>query len=186
MTEQHIMVDIETLGTGEGGSIISIGACEFDPNTGVIGEKFYERIAVSDWDKREIDGDTVAWWLKQSEKARAALFHPNARTMEVTLAHLNGFVLSRGGYNLGGIWSNGSDFDLVLLQDAYKKSSFGKAPWSYHQHRDMRTIRELALRHPLTCELPKNDLAHDALADAVYQAEMVSIFWQMLSPKEGS
>ena len=38
----NVMVDLETLGNGSESVIISIGAVEFDPETGELGREFYK------------------------------------------------------------------------------------------------------------------------------------------------
>ena len=68
----RIMVDLETLGTAPGSVILSIGAVRFDVEKGLLDE-FYVNIDVESSQRLglTIDGDTVMWWLKQSDAARA-------------------------------------------------------------------------------------------------------------------
>ena len=41
---QHVMVDIETLGTGPDAVIKSLGAVDFDPQTGEIGTDCFHQV----------------------------------------------------------------------------------------------------------------------------------------------
>jgi DNA polymerase III epsilon subunit-like protein len=68
----NLMLDLETMGNAQNSAIVSIGAVEFDLNTGETGEEFYERVNLqSCLDKGLIvNGSTVYWWLEQNETAR--------------------------------------------------------------------------------------------------------------------
>lgn len=41
---KHVMLDLETMGSGPRAAIVAIGACCFEPETGRIGETFYQAI----------------------------------------------------------------------------------------------------------------------------------------------
>ena len=75
---RHIMVDIETFGTGRDAAIASIGACEFDLE-GKIGRTFS---AVVDLGASKSPGvlnaATVYWWLQQEEKAARTALIPDS------------------------------------------------------------------------------------------------------------
>lgn len=73
---KHMMLDLETMGNKSNSVILSVGAVMFDIETGEIGEYFYERIEFqSALDVGlKINADTVEWWMKQSDEARAQLF----------------------------------------------------------------------------------------------------------------
>lgn len=42
----HLMIDLETMGSGPYAPIISIGAVFFDPNTGAIGDDFQVNVSL--------------------------------------------------------------------------------------------------------------------------------------------
>ena len=73
---ENVMIDLETMGTGQNSLIVSIGATFFDPINETLGQNFYQNV---DWQSGidfglEMDVETVKWWLTQSEEARKALF----------------------------------------------------------------------------------------------------------------
>ena len=73
----HIMIDCETLGTRPGCHILSLAAIGFAPATGVMDpEPFEARIGLPPGGDLTVDADTLRWWLRQSDDARAlALIH---------------------------------------------------------------------------------------------------------------
>ena len=48
MRFNHLMIDLETLGTAANAPVIAIGAVFFDPNTGTLGDTFDAAIDVED------------------------------------------------------------------------------------------------------------------------------------------
>jgi hypothetical protein len=74
MTLQHVMIDLETGGTDPGAPILAIGAVEFDPETGALGNQFYRAVdPVSALKHGRMSGDTFRWWLRQDDAAREAV-----------------------------------------------------------------------------------------------------------------
>ena len=67
-----IMIDIETLSNSSRSVIVTIGVCEFNPDTGAIGEGKCIYINPQDAQNRgaEISAGTVMWWMGQSREGR--------------------------------------------------------------------------------------------------------------------
>lgn len=171
---RDIMIDIETLGTKPGSVIASIGAVAFDATTGEFGETFYVKIDVADAQNEglHIDASTVAWWMQQSDEARASTFTGDDKTsLMLGLGELYDFVTKESADR---VWGNGPSFDLVQLEAAYTKT--GKlAPWSFRAHRDLRTLRDLS-----GVDIPNIGTAHNALDDAIAQAHAVIEAYKLL------
>jgi len=181
---KHLMVDIETMGTTPGSPILTIGAVFFEPSTGELGPQFYQVATLrSEMDNGALpDADTIMWWMQQSDQARAALSCEPLHIDRVLLRLLN-FVEDQGGSNNVQLWGNGSNFDNVLLRDAYRRS--GLRPfWNFWNDRDVRTIVELGrqLAFDPKREMPFTGEQHNALDDAIHQAKYVSAIWQKLVP----
>lgn len=160
---QDIMLDIETMGQKAGAAIISIGAVYFDKDT--LGEKFYEKISLESCLKvgLKMDASTVIWWLQQSESARNE-FKDNdkEKTIAEVLDKFSAYV------NINAkVWGNGSDFDNVLVSYAYDRCN-KKLPWKYYNNRCFRTLKD---KYSRKLEPAKNTEAHNALADAIWQAQ---------------
>lgn len=163
MTNTHIMVDLETMSTAPNAAIVSIGATTIDRN----GTRFFYRVVdlQSCIDVGlDISGDTVMWWLQQSQKARNDITRVDASLRQVLL-DFSGYV--RSCRDDVCLWGNGSDFDNAILANAYRACGISQ-PWKFFNNRCFRTLRKL---HPDI--LPPNRLGtyHNALDDAIYQAE---------------
>lgn len=165
-----VMLDLETLGTSPGSIILSIGAVEFDPTTGLLGKEFYRVInsGSSEILGLTADASTLKWWEGQTKEARTVLTEAKeaGTVLQSVLIDFNEF-LSACGF-LGGIrvWGNGSDFDNVLLIAAYKAAGL-KPAWKYSNSRCFRTLKNLI---PSVAD-NRVVVEHNALADARAQAE---------------
>jgi|HubBroStandDraft_5_1064220.scaffolds.fasta_scaffold199179_2 hypothetical protein len=165
----HFMVDLETLGTKPGCAIVSVGAVAFD--IAGIYDRFYEVTIPAAHMK--IEYDTVRWWMERSVAARK-IFDMGSNPIPIAgaLMKLRSFILGGSvmqGMALSpiieGVWSHGSIFDLVILEEAYQLMG-GEAPWDFRQVRDTRTLYVFFDK-----KLPKN--THNALEDAEAQAKLV-------------
>lgn len=160
----HVMLDLETMGTTPGSAIVAIGAVQFDPETGAVGGEGREFHAAVDLTScleagLTVDGRTVLWWLKQEEAARKALAD-NPRHLAEVLDHFSHWVP-----NECQMWGNGAAFDNVILAAAYKATGRGQ-PWAFWNDRCYRTMKALSPVAP-----PKfAGTRHNALDDAKHQA----------------
>lgn len=175
----HVMIDLETMGTRWDAPILAIGAVRFQPETGIFdSEAFYRAIDPVDALKYgTLSGSTLKWWMRQSEAARDAAMKGD---MSLTQALVELVRFIRPGDR---VWGNGATFDITILEHAYVatqafKSDNGGCPWDFRNVRDCRTIKELA--EGRYAEPPFEGTQHDALADAIHQARWVSLAWQAL------
>jgi hypothetical protein len=179
---QQIMLDLETLSTRPDAAILSIGACFFDIKTGKIGDTFHRHIQIDDAPERgHISADTVLWWLSQTEDARKAITQPTeADTLKAALYDFIKFVPRSPSITL---WSNGATFDLVIIRQAIERCK-QFTPWQYWQERDTRTIVDIANQITgINTSKTTNftGTKHDALADAIFQAQYVSAAYALLA-----
>ena len=162
-----IMLDIETLATSPDSVILTFGAIKFDPfNPSIqMSDGIYFRINVDEQIDlgRRVDEGTVAWWGTQSAEVREeALGETDRVSLEDFTKALNKFVVGATR-----IWAQGPVFDVVILENLYRQ--IGKpAPWQYYSIRDSRTLLKA-----LGDDRKGGALLHNALADAVSQAEAV-------------
>lgn len=175
---KHIMLDLETLGTGNNAAIVAIGACEFDPySDGVLDvvdvagnmyHRFYKTISPDSAIKAGgvVDGSTVSWWLQQSDAARRQTFPPDAGDIRDALNHLCGFVEARG--KDVAVWGNGATLDNIVIRSAFRMVGL-PVPWSFRNDKCYRTVINLLPpnRRP---EFVRSGVAHNALDDAITQA----------------
>ena len=162
-----IMLDIETLATSPDAVVLTFGAIKFDPfNPSIqMSDGIYFRINVDEQIDlgRRVDEGTVAWWGTQSAEVREeALGETDRVSLEDFTKALNKFVVGATR-----IWAQGPVFDIVILENLYRQ--IGKpAPWQYYSIRDSRTLLKA-----LGDDRKGGALLHNALADAVSQAEAV-------------
>lgn len=166
---RNIMIDLETMGTGPRSAIAAIGAVEFDLYGQGLGRELYHRV-----DLRSsvaaglvIDANTIIWWMKQSDAARAELISDNNVPLHYALYDLREII---AGQNLAGaddtiIWANGASFDFPILAEAYRAVG-SQQPWKFFNERDWRTVRKIGP----AVEFERTGTHHNALADACHQA----------------
>lgn len=161
MTPQ-IMLDLETLGTGNEAVILSIGAVKFDQVD--ILDRFHVAIdpITCQHFGLKVDASTVMWWLDGDRAdARTALLEQE--TVDLPSA-LRGFA-DWAGVEDTPIWGNGSTFDNIILRSAYRLCGMDY-PAPFWADKCYRTIKGLAPAITITRE----GTHHDALSDAENQA----------------
>lgn len=165
-----LMIDIETAGLPPTGALLSIGAVFFDLHTCTLGPTFNRTIHLASSVKHggTVDAGTVLWWLRQGDEARKAVAY-GGEPLDLVLTDFNAWIAQTCRHEDVRPWGNGSAFDLTIIGGAYKRLSM-PAPWRYFNERCFRTARNL---HPGVEYNPddKGADAHNALADAVFQAQ---------------
>jgi len=178
---QHLMIDLETLGTDPSAPIVAIGAVFFNPQTGELGAEFSTTIDFeSACEKRTPDASTIKWWMKQSDDARAKVTR-GKEDMKRALEGLFSFIRAESSLSKVKPWGNGATFDISMLEDCFKCYDM-QAPWKYYNVRDVRTVVELGDMVGLTKDMIEFEgTPHVALDDAKHQARYVSFITQGLT-----
>ncbi len=185
-TTDHLVLDIETLGTTPGCEIRSIGAAYvrfctlLDSKQGfpeqfdvIHGRSFYRMTDNSTLYRGTVNQDTWHFWHSRKVSRRAfrhAFTHPNRIPIDEALAHLSKHIASlrAPGSDLM-FWGNGPEFDMSILEYAYRET--GQAvPWQYWDVHNIRTATSL---HPVT--LRRRTTKHHALMDAEHEAKMLAM-----------
>jgi hypothetical protein len=177
----HLMVDLETMGTRPGCAIVSIGAVEFDIETGKFGRHFYERVDLQSCLDVGlfVQAHTVYWWLQQSEAARKELYNSDRLDLHTALTKLGSFMQDLETFY---IWGNGASFDFGILEAAVHACGYKKVPWNFRLERDVRTIVMIAPK--VKENYPFCGTRHNALDDCIYQINYVSEIWRNYIKKE--
>lgn len=167
----RIMIDLETYAKGPDALVLSLGACYFDLEE--VGHSFYMILDRGDqWGKREIDPETIKWWDTQDPELRSALLDAPQTPVIHVLESFTNFVDAWADFpDSVEVWGSGSDFDNVILSTLYRDFKM-RRPWGYSGNRCYRTLKNIA--QPFKAyDLPVHEgPAHNALADAQYQAAM--------------
>jgi hypothetical protein len=161
---KDVMIDFETFGNGKDKCVCQIGAIYFDRITGELGESYKANIDAASHVKRggKIDGETVYWWLQQSDAARNSLLNPPPRDVVEVMNELNQF-LSKAER----IWSHAT-FDFVTLSETLRTLGI-KPTFKYKAGLDLRTLVYLA--GISTSDFPREGVHHDGLADSIHQVK---------------
>ena len=167
-----IMIDLETLHTETQGVILSIGACRFN-DLDIDNEGFYRAITIqSNLDEgRTISPSTLRWWLDQTDKAKAVLDDPKAIPLGQALDELRDWIGPR--WEGVRVWGNGADFDIAMVKHAYGQQ---QTPWKFWNVRCFRTIKNMESAKSVPA--PVNAGAHNALFDAIAQAQHLQAMWK--------
>lgn len=205
----NIVVDIETLSLQSDAAIVSIAAVPFNPNgqipkgdepvefgvfdvycrdkdcgNCIITDQgyFYEVVNATSCALHgmHIEMDTVNWWVKKSEEAKADLLNRRPMNIGEAMNALHNYLEGmKNAYDADiKIWAQGSDFDFPILKNAYRKTMKDtKLPWNHKLLRDARTHILETLERIYGLEekpydrippMPENMkwVAHSALSDA--------------------
>lgn len=160
----HVVVDIETLGTRPGCVILQIGAADIlqcqPPFSATL--QIQPQLEAGLYK----DENTLIWWEKQksdkNKQAWAEEYHP-ATALKLFGEYLKEIQLC--GPPLEGVWGNSSIFDLGIL--AYTHSAFNlPVPWNYKQEFCLRTLKFLIAPDEYI-----EGITHTADEDACAEAE---------------
>ena len=169
-----VMLDLETLGTRPGCVILTLGAVKFDPySLKEPGPGIYFRVDVDEQTAlgREVQEDTLNWWISQADDIREeALGESDRVSLDTLYRDLNRFLV--GANN---IWAQGPLFDFAILENLYRQMGW-PTPWQYWQIRDSRTLFGV---HGDPRIKGKAGL-HNALEDCVSQAVAVQQVYNKL------
>jgi exodeoxyribonuclease VIII len=157
------MIDLEGLATGPDTTILTIAAQAFDPfGKGFYEQSYYARVTLESQENRVIDDNTIAWWATQPEHAREEAFGEQDRIpLDEALDGLGRLI-----WNTKMIWAQGPNYDMNILEHAYK--SYNKPlPWKYYMVRDSRTVFSLWPDQPIP------PTSHHALEDCRRQIGML-------------
>jgi len=159
----HIMIDIETLGTGVLPTILSIGWCLFDDTKTHGSGELFPIIEVG----ATADPKTALWWMDQPDAARKLQTGAiRTETLETCLLRL-GTMISES--KIKGVWAKGVSFDLRILRDWYKEYEMD-TPWHHRAERCMRTFYDL-----------KVESVASTVPHAIAQAETVQKVWRLFN-----
>lgn len=164
-----IQIDLETLSLRLTAPVLSVGAVAYTRGHGIFNR--FEACFNLDEQFREgrlPDGDTIMWWMKQSDEARASLYG-NERQYKwiVHAAFTDWFAQVQTAIQCDDakevyVMSNGNDFDIPILDSLWER----QVPWDFRKKLCWRTLANL-YRNEI--EYPEKSVKHSALGDAEAQ-----------------
>lgn len=160
----HVMIDIETLGTQPGCALVSLGAVAFWG--GKIRDELSLEVSLDSCLALglRVEAGTLAWWMKQSDEARAAVGRGTAKLEHVLTQFSHWYHLMDAQF----LWCHGAIFDEPILRACYR--TLGREePWKFYSVKDTRTFFSITGIHPDRDQ----GTHHVALDDARSQARAV-------------
>jgi len=175
-----VMLDLETMSTRPNACIVAIGAVEFSETEG-LGKTFYEVVDLESSMRRglHVEGNTIMWWLRQEEAARKAIGVASSDLPE-TLIRFTAFLKSIKGPGHLRVWANSCSFDNVILRSSYQACGMNQ-PFDGRADRCYRTMKDLC--YDIKPVVTPGTTKHNALDDAVAQAEHLVAIWKSLTPQ---
>jgi len=174
MEYTDVMLDLETMGKKSNSVIVSIGAVEFNMETGETGREFYEVVDIQSCLDLglKVEGSTIYFWLEQNQKAREAICHePKHLSVVVQLFHnwMNDCIQHVN------IWGNAARFDIGKLEDANVACGYINNPWYFRSERDVRTL--VAFAPDVKTNMPFEGIEHSPIDDCKHQIKYCSEIW---------
>lgn len=174
----HLMIDMETLSTRPNAVVLSVGLVLMNER----GEPTWTHETVLDAQQqiaagRDVDAETLAWWMNQSAEARAVFEKSAKYGLEVSsaLTHIADELETYTTRRDLCVWSNAASFDIVILRSLYEQLCPNKwRVWNYQNERCYRTVVSILDREKKFAP-ERSGVAHSALDDAIWQAEYLSI-----------
>ena len=176
--KNHVLVDLETVGTGHNAALLSIGAVRFD-NAG-LHDTFYVNVDPIDSIAKGAVADqrTMGWWKTQNADLQALM---TIDQLPLTVA-LTKFTAWFDKVDKSYIWGFGPSFDCAILEDNYKLCGL-RSPWTYRQERCGRTIIQFDPDKKHKKERRPGHYEHHALYDAIYEAGQIVAILKELNLK---
>lgn len=187
------VVDIETLAQGHDAVIGAIGVVIVDVAQLRTVDEFYCRVDLAQG--RQRDDDTMAFWERQKSESPVAweeMFGNAGRLFLVDALQALSNFLGRHFDKVAVVelMGNGSEFDNVLLADAYQQWGVDK-PWWFRGNQSLRTVvwmgRQLLgidPKYQLPFEGTRHHALHDARHEAAYLIHILTAFKQGLAGGE--
>ena len=163
---KHIMVDLETLGTGPNAAVLSIGMVMFDDTSDTfVPIDSYSGKVRAQTITGDIDADVVMWWMGQSDAARDAITSDADAFSESIIVGSAHKMLALNDDAL--LWGNGAAFDNVILRSLFARNIMSW-PLKYSSDRCYRTMKAMFPQVPA----PEfAGIKHHAYDDAMHQAK---------------
>lgn len=187
MARRDIVLDLETLGTAPGCMVAAVALVEVDIINGAIVNSMVVELDLNDQPRYGLvaDPSTICWWMTQSDAARQLfkrIGDGQGAPLQQAMVAVSNFILGDTAADPDGpvphphvnLWGNGSRFDCGILGELYRRVGM-KEPWPFWREKDLRTLKDtveiVTGGTPLGRTPPT--LAHDAMADALAQAQDV-------------
>lgn len=154
MALEHLLIDIETLGTDTDSVVLSIACVPFVLETHTYFSEllkvgFCVKFDVQEQIKtyhRTVEDGTMKWWKAKPKEVFDAMVRPSSNDVDLKegITRLNRFIKGIKNYyfNDSYVWSRGNNFDFPILKSLYKATGIG-IPYNDWRVRDVRTAIDI-------------------------------------------
>ena len=171
-SNNHIMIDFETLGNKPDTAVLSLGAAVFTQEK-IISEKLWIFNVDGQLEaKRSVKFDTLQWWLNQNAGAKDVFrkCKDEGITIRDFVPQFLEFCQPHSGIK---VWGNGASFDVSIIENILDLAKV-KTPWLFYNIRCYRTMK--------ACfgidKRERSQVTHNALQDAKDQANCLIEYWK--------
>lgn len=175
--ENPISVDLETLGLSPFAAIIQIGAVAFRRD-GSVASAF--EVTINPRGQTAPDGDTLLWWLSQGEFGAQMLqaAYSSPVTLEEALEQFAAWIRSQAHPDSADVYDGAVLFrgnkDMSWLENAYDRVGM-QVPFKFRNVHEQRQFMRTAVYLGFEGQtVERKGAHHDALSDAIFQAECVA------------
>jgi hypothetical protein len=142
----HIMLDLETLGTASNSMLLQVSMVSFRLTHGKgwvnseLISVFDEYPSLEDQDKAgaNIDDSTVAWWEKTNPMKFTELMNRPRISLADFRTKFEKFIRSCGSN--AKVWAKSPSFDCNMISSLWPLFYQAQHPWKYWNEMDVRTI----------------------------------------------
>lgn len=176
--QRVLMLDIESLALGTRPVITQVALLGYDLEEDELLEPRHVQFYPVDPQQqiippRRISASTIAWWMKQSDEARARFeqsVSDDFAELPALARHLIATVnqLTQEGRINYEIVAKGPQFDVAAIETLLEDLGL-KTPWDYQKVRDLRTLMATAGINPGNVAKPAGFVPHVAYWDARWQ-----------------
>jgi exodeoxyribonuclease VIII len=166
----HVMIDIETMGSGVDAAVFRLTAVPFNMATGDTAEPFDYNISMESemMEGFNIDVSTVKWWMQQDEEARKTFYEAEGIHTQTVFLMFDEWLEKNQPEML---WANGASFDFAIIRNHYRKIT-GLKDWPYF--RQENCIRSFTNMYP---DIKKNakfeGTPHNSIDDCKHQIKVL-------------
>lgn len=165
-----VVIDIETKDTLPSACVLSVGYAVVDIRSLSIETCGQHFLDLNEQIGRSTSDSTMKFWANHPDAWARQIHCDNRRPAKEVFAQLCKLApYQKTDPFIPTWWGYGPSFDLVVLESLARDCGC-EVPWTYRQHRDLRTLFELTGIVPAGFRHALGSLEHDAMDDAQTEA----------------
>jgi exodeoxyribonuclease VIII len=164
-------------------AITAVAAVAFNPETGDLGNTFYQAVNLESSEEMggTISGAAVKEWLRQGPEARSEVLSDRATNIRYAMSELENFILRNCHSHAPHVWMRYTNITAPILLYTMNRTNI-KGAWMLHNLHSTDTLEYAALSAGINASA-KVIFAHkysSTLDDAIHQTGIITHIWQHL------